>query len=68
LILTALLVDYSGMGRAGIAEDAATGQFTGLLIGLVWRRRSLHRAEQTTDLFNLRYWVVDAAPPAPVDS
>jgi hypothetical protein len=30
-----VLVDYSGMGRAGIAEDAATGQFTGLLIGLV---------------------------------
>lgn len=92
-----VLGDYSGMGRAGIAEDAATGQFTGLLIGLVfglvfvevnsgdlpydwsfglraagvmigvmlfagllWRRRSLDRAEQTTDLFNRRYWVVVA--------
>jgi hypothetical protein len=97
LILPVLLGDYSGMGRAGIAEDAATGQFTGLLIGLVfglvfievnsgdlpdnwsfglrvagvmiaailfagllWRRRWLDWAEQTTDHFNRRYWVVVA--------
>lgn len=38
MILPGLLVDYSGMGRAGagIARDGATGRFTELLIGLVF--------------------------------
>jgi hypothetical protein len=36
LILSVLLGDHSGMGRAGIAGDAVTGEFAGLLIGLVF--------------------------------
>jgi hypothetical protein len=36
LILPALLGHHSGMGRAGSAGNVATGEFTGLLIGLVF--------------------------------
>jgi hypothetical protein len=36
LILPALLGDHSGMGRAGSAENVATGGFTELLIGLMF--------------------------------